>query len=154
MQNIARKGIHYLQNLNAANVPADLIAKGQNQVIDASLTLIRERAKLKVLLEDSIIIPQVITKHRKKINYSEFYVRNHRNGIGKFYRNAFQPLCRPAEQQIQTGKELNDPRVLTDVGDVPAQEIRDCGIDNDRLMNVISKSVKLVMEEMSMSCTH
>lgn len=46
-----------------------------------------------------------------------------------------------------TGKELNDPRVLTDVGDVPVQEIRDCGVDDDRLMNIISESVKLVMEE-------
>jgi arginase len=47
------------------------------------------------------------------------------------------------------GKDLNDPRVLTDVGDVPVQEIRDCGVDDDRLMNVISESVKLVMEEVS-----
>ena len=45
------------------------------------------------------------------------------------------------------GKELKDPRVLTDVGDLPVQEIRDCGVDDDRLMNVISDSVKLVMEE-------
>lgn len=50
---------------------------------------------------------------------------------------------------VYTGKELNDPRVLTDVGDVPVQEIRDCGIDDDRLMNVISDSVKIVMEEVS-----
>jgi ferritin-like protein len=48
---------------------------------------------------------------------------------------------------LLAGKELNDPRVLTDVGDVPVQEIRDCGVDDDRLMNVISESVKLVMEE-------
>lgn len=46
-----------------------------------------------------------------------------------------------------SGKELKDPRVLTDVGDVPVQEIRDCGVDDDRLMNVIGESVKLVMEE-------
>lgn len=45
------------------------------------------------------------------------------------------------------GKELNDPRVLTDVGDVPVQEIRDCGVDDDKLMDVISESVKLVMEQ-------
>ncbi|KAK2993433.1 hypothetical protein RJ640_002563, partial [Escallonia rubra] len=44
-------------------------------------------------------------------------------------------------------KELNDPRVLTDVGDVPVQELRDCGIDDDKLMHIISESVKLVMEE-------
>lgn len=48
---------------------------------------------------------------------------------------------------LLAGKELNDPRVLTDVGDVPVQEIRDCGVDDDRLMSVISESVKLVMEE-------
>lgn len=47
------------------------------------------------------------------------------------------------------GKELNDPRILTNVGDVPIQEIRDCGVDEDRLMNVISESVKLVMDEVS-----
>ena len=48
------------------------------------------------------------------------------------------------------GKELNDPRVLTDVGDVPIQEIRDCGVEDDRLMHVISESVKTVMEEVSL----
>ena len=50
-----------------------------------------------------------------------------------------------------SGKELKDPRVLTDVGDVPVQEIRDCGVDDDRLMKVISESVKLVMEQVSWS---
>lgn len=40
--------MHYLKQLSSANVPAALIEKGQNRVIDASLTLIRERAKLKV----------------------------------------------------------------------------------------------------------
>ena len=45
------------------------------------------------------------------------------------------------------GKDIKDQRVLTDVGDVPLQEIRECGVDDDRLMNVISDSVKLVMQE-------
>lgn len=48
MKNVGRMGIHYLQRLNAENVPKDLIEKGQARVIEASLTLIRERAKLKV----------------------------------------------------------------------------------------------------------
>jgi arginase len=48
MSTIGRRGIHYFQKLNAANIPAALIEKGQSRVIDASLTLIRERAKLKV----------------------------------------------------------------------------------------------------------
>jgi hypothetical protein len=39
--------------------------------------------------------------------------------------------------------------VLTDVGDVPIQEIRDCGVEDDRLMHVISESVKTVMDEVS-----
>ena len=37
--------------------------------------------------------------------------------------------------------------MLTDVGDVPIQEIRDCGVDDHRLMNVIGEFVKLVTEE-------
>ena len=41
-------GIHYMQKLHASNVPKELVEKGQNRVIEASLTLIRERAKLKV----------------------------------------------------------------------------------------------------------
>ena len=59
----------------------------------------------------------------------------------------------PSERQCfaNAGKELTDPRVLTDVGDVPVQEIRDCGVDDERLMKVVSDSVKLVMEEVSNS---
>ena len=45
---IGRRGVHYLQKLKAAKIPSELIEKGQNRVIDASLTLIREKAKLKV----------------------------------------------------------------------------------------------------------
>jgi len=45
------------------------------------------------------------------------------------------------------GKDLRDPRVITNVGDVPIEEIRDCGVDDKRLANVISESVKLVMDE-------
>lgn len=48
MKNMGRMGMHYLQRLNAENVPKNLIEKGQSRVIEASLTLIRERAKLKV----------------------------------------------------------------------------------------------------------
>lgn len=50
MSYIGRKGIHYFQKLNAANVASGLLEKGQNRVVDASLTLIRERAKLKVYI--------------------------------------------------------------------------------------------------------
>ena len=45
------------------------------------------------------------------------------------------------------GKDLADPRVLTDVGDVPIQEMRDSGIGDEHLMKAVSDSVKLVMDE-------
>ena len=51
MSSLGRRGIHFFHKLNAANVPTDLLEKGQNRVIDASLTLIRERAKLKVYVD-------------------------------------------------------------------------------------------------------
>lgn len=42
-----------------------------------------------------------------------------------------------------------DPRVLTDCGDIPIQEMRDSGVKDDRLMAVISESVKLIMAEVT-----
>jgi arginase len=41
--------IHHVRRLSAAKVSTDALERGQSRVIDASLTLIRERAKLKVL---------------------------------------------------------------------------------------------------------
>lgn len=32
---------------------------------------------------------------------------------------------------------------------MPVQELRDSGVDDDRLMSIISESVKLVMEEVN-----
>ena len=51
---------------------------------------------------------------------------------------------------FNAGKEIDDIRVLTDVGDLAVQELRDCGVDDYRLMNTVSESVKLVMEEVSL----
>lgn len=36
---------------------------------------------------------------------------------------------------------------MTDVGDVPIQEMRACGVDDERLMQTITDAVKLVMDE-------
>lgn len=38
-------------------------------------------------------------------------------------------------------------RILTDVGDVPVQEMRGCGVSDETLMQTITDSVKLVMDE-------
>ena len=42
------KWIHHIKRLSATKVSAEVVEMGQSRVIDASLTLIRERAKLKV----------------------------------------------------------------------------------------------------------
>ncbi|EXB76234.1 hypothetical protein L484_025588 [Morus notabilis] len=145
MNKIGKKGIHYLQKLNAANVPSDLLEKGQNRVINASLTLIRERAKLKGELVRALGGAKAsATLLGVPIGHNSSFLQG----------PAFAPprireaiWCGSTNSTTEEGKELNDPRVLTDVGDVPVQEIRDCGVEDDRLMNVVSESVKLVMEQ-------
>jgi len=37
--------------------------------------------------------------------------------------------------------------VIADVGDVPVQDIRACGVKDERLMKLISDSVKIVMDQ-------
>ncbi|KAJ7007486.1 arginase 1 [Populus alba x Populus x berolinensis] len=146
MSIIGKRGIHYLQKLKTANIPPELLEKGQNRVIDASLTLIRERAKLKgELLRALGGVKASTTLLGVPLGHNSSFLQG----------PAFAPprireaiWCGSTNSSTEEGKELNDPRVLTDVGDVPVQEIRDCGVDDDRLMNVISESVKLVMEEM------
>ncbi|XP_050209814.1 arginase 1, mitochondrial-like [Mercurialis annua] len=138
----ARRGIHYLK---AAKVPAEVIEEGQKRVIDASLSLIRESAKLKgelvralggaVATSSLIGIP---------LGHNSSFLQG----------PAFAPplireaiWCGSTNSTTEEGKELRDQRVLTNVGDLPVQEMRDCGVDDDRLMNVVSESVKLVMEQ-------
>lgn len=145
MQNILRRGVHSLQKLNADNIPAELIKKGQDRVIDASLTLIRERAKLKGELlralggvkASSCLLGVPLGHNSSFLQGPAFAPPRIREAI----------WCGSTNSSTEIGKDLKDPRVLTDVGDVPVQEIRDCDVDDDRLMNVISESVKLVMEE-------
>lgn len=145
MKNIGKMGIRYLHKLNGGNVPKDLIEKGQNRVIEASLTLIRERAKLKGELiralggatASSSLLGVPLGHNSSFLQGPAFAPPRIREAIWDGSTNS----------TTEEGKELNDPRVLTDVGDVPIQELRDCGVDDDRLMNIISESVKLVMEQ-------
>ncbi|KAL5073220.1 hypothetical protein RYX36_012204 [Vicia faba] len=145
MSTIARRGIHCLQRLNSANVSAALLEKGQNRVIDASLTLIRERAKLKGELvralggavATSSLLGVPLGHNSSFLQGPAFAPPRIREAI----------WCGSTNSTTEEGKDLKDSRVLTDVGDVPIQEIRDCGVDDKRLMSVIGESVKLVMEE-------
>ncbi|MCO5606662.1 hypothetical protein L7F22_060851 [Adiantum nelumboides] len=45
------------------------------------------------------------------------------------------------------GKDLKDPRVMVDIGDMPIQELQSLGIEEKDLMDSISNAVKLVMNE-------
>ncbi|WRX30922.1 Ureohydrolase - like 2 [Theobroma cacao] len=145
------RGIHYLQKLSAANIPSDLIEKGQSRVIDASLTLIREKAKLKGELVRALGGSLASTSLLGvPLGHNSSFLQG----------PAFAPprireamWCGSTNSTTEEGKELKDPRVLTDVGDLAVQEIRDCGVDDDRLMNVVSESVKIVMEEVSFRLT-
>lgn len=49
-----------MQRLNAANVSPALLEKAQNRVIDAALTLIREKAKLQVKINAQVIIAYIL----------------------------------------------------------------------------------------------
>ncbi|OIT08217.1 PREDICTED: arginase 1, mitochondrial [Nicotiana attenuata] len=145
MKSAGRMGIHYMQKLNAANVPKELVENGHNRVIEASLTLIRERAKLKGELIRALggavastsLLGVPLGHNSSFLQGPAFAPPRIREAI----------WCGSTNSTTEEGKELNDPRVLTDVGDVPIQELRDSGVDGDRLMSIISESVKLVMEE-------
>ncbi|KAL6311499.1 hypothetical protein AAG906_009799 [Vitis piasezkii] len=149
-----KEGIHYWQKLNAANVPAELIENGQNRVIDASLLLFGELVRaLGGALASSSLLGVPLGHNSSFLQGPAFAPPRIREAIWCGSTNATTEEDGDSVRQGRTssdnsgGKELNDPRVLTDVGDVPVQEIRDCGVDDDRLMKIISESVKLVMEE-------
>ncbi|KAG2564652.1 hypothetical protein PVAP13_7NG077656 [Panicum virgatum] len=125
------KWIHHIQRLCAAKVSAEAVERGQSRVIDASLTLIRERAKLKAeLLRALGGVKASASLLGVPLGHNSSFLQG----------PAFAPprireaiWCGSTNSSTEEGKELNDPRVLTDV--------------DDRLMHVISESVKTVMEE-------
>ncbi|KAK6804395.1 hypothetical protein RDI58_002179 [Solanum bulbocastanum] len=176
MKSAGRMGIHYMQKLHASNVPKELVEKGQNRVIEASLTLIRERAKLKLNSSDVEAFFWFILAILVGVGVYKFSTASSRGELvralggaeastsllgvplghnSSFLQGpAFAPprireamWCGSTNSTTEEGKELDDPRILTDVGDVPVQELRDAGVDDHRLMSIISESVKLVMEE-------
>ncbi|KAG6749380.1 hypothetical protein POTOM_046425 [Populus tomentosa] len=127
------RGIHYLSKLKAANLPPELLEKGQNRG-----ELLRALGGVKA---SATLLGVPLGHNSSFLQGPAFAPPRIREAIWCGSTNS------STEEGCENSKELNDPRVLTDVGDVPVQEIRDCGVDDDILMNVISESVKLVMEE-------
>ncbi|XP_031503571.1 arginase 1, mitochondrial [Nymphaea colorata] len=144
MRNLGKVGVQYMQKLNALNHSTSII-EGQNRIVEASLTLIRERAQHKAdivkalggAVASSSLLGVPLGHNSSFLQGPAFAPPRIREAI----------WCGSTNSTTETGKDLKDLRVLNDVGDVPVQEIRDCGVDDDRLMNVISESVKIVMDE-------
>ncbi|EFJ37771.1 hypothetical protein SELMODRAFT_73545 [Selaginella moellendorffii] len=121
------------------------LVDGQNRVTGASLTLIRERAHLKA--------EQVRAAGGAKATSCLLGVPLGHNS--SFLQGpAFAPprireaiWCGSTNSTTEAGKELADIRILTDVGDVQIQEMRSCGVEDEALMQIISDSVKLVMDQ-------
>lgn len=138
----------FLHSYTVENIPSVQLAKGQDRVVEASLTLIRERAKLKAELLRSLggsiatscLLGVPLGHNSSFLQGPAFAPPRIREAI----------WCGSTNSATEKGKELKDPRVLMDVGDVPVQEMRDCGIDDERLMKTVSDSVKCVMEEPSL----
>ncbi|KAL8228001.1 hypothetical protein R6Q57_015585 [Mikania cordata] len=141
--NIGRRGIHYLHTVN--KIPKNLLEEGQNRVAEASLTLIHEQAKLKAELVRAFGGAKATsTLLGIPLGHNSSYLQGPAFAP-PFIREAI--WSGSTNSTTEEGTVLDDPRVLADVGDLPVQELRDCGIDDERLMNIVSDSVRLVMEE-------
>ncbi|KAL2641974.1 hypothetical protein R1flu_009561 [Riccia fluitans] len=124
---------------------AQSITQGQNRVVEASLTFIRELARLRA--------EQVRAIGGAKATACLLGVPLGHNS--SFLQGpAFAPprireaiWCGSTNSATESGMDLNDTRVMTDVGDVPIQEMRNCGVEDERLMKTISDAVKIIMDE-------
>ncbi|KAK7349649.1 hypothetical protein VNO77_07173 [Canavalia gladiata] len=161
MSSIGCRSMHSMRRLYAAKIAGDSLEKGRNGVIDASLKLIREKAKLEAFWKKAIYIKAeaVFVQGELVRTLGGATATSTLLGVPLGPNSSFlqgtafaPPRIREAIWTASTnsiteeGKDIEDVRVLTDVGDVPVQEIRDCWDDDDRLMNVITDSVKAVMD--------
>ncbi|KAK7349647.1 hypothetical protein VNO77_07170 [Canavalia gladiata] len=142
---IGRRGIHCWEKLCDESIPHEVLEPAQQNVINASLTLIRETAKLKSkLVQAAGGAIATSTLLGVPLGHNSSYLEGPAFGP-PFIREAIWSAS--SNSTTEEGKDLADLRVLADVGDIPIQELRDCGIDDKRLFQVITDSVKLVMNE-------
>ncbi|XP_022015661.1 arginase 1, mitochondrial isoform X1 [Helianthus annuus] len=140
--NIGRRGIRRFST--ASKIPKSLEG-GQQRVIDAALGLVREQAKLKGEqvralggAKATTCLLGVPLGHHSSYHQGPQYAPPFiREGIWHGSSN----------NTTEAGVVLDDPRVMVDAGDIPIQELRRCEVDDDNLMQVVTDSVKVVMEE-------
>ncbi|RDX84380.1 Arginase, partial [Mucuna pruriens] len=149
---IGRRGIHCMQKLCAEKISGESLETAQNRVIDAALTLVRENARLKASLQESN--RELVQSFGGAVATSTLLGVPLGHNSSYLEGPAFAPpfirdgiWSASANSTTEEGKDLADLRVLADVGNIPVQEIRDCGIEDERLMKIVSDSVKIVMDE-------
>ncbi|TKY45535.1 Arginase protein [Spatholobus suberectus] len=144
---IGRRGIHCMPKLLAEKISRDSLQTTQNHVINAALTLVRENARLKRELVHSFGgAVATSTLLGVPLGHNSSFLQGPAFSP-PFIRDAIWSAS--ANSTTEEGKDLADLRVLVDVGDIPVQELRDCGIEDERLMKVVSDSVKIVMDEVN-----
>eukprot|EP00270_Netrium_digitus_P006044 TRINITY_DN1820_c0_g1_i1.p1 TRINITY_DN1820_c0_g1~~TRINITY_DN1820_c0_g1_i1.p1 ORF type:complete len:369 (+),score=73.39 TRINITY_DN1820_c0_g1_i1:127-1233(+) len=115
------------------------------RVIQASLALVKERAQLKAeevrqaggAQATACLLGVPLGHNSSFLQGPAFAPPRIREAI----------WCGSTNSWTEAGKDLRDVRVLTDAGDVPVQELRDCGIGDHHLMRYVSNSVSTVMVE-------
>jgi arginase len=58
--------------------------------------------------------------------------------------------CDSTNSFTERGVDLNDLRTLVDVGNLPIQELRDCGVDDKQLFDAISSAIKIILKQVSL----
>ncbi|CAK8575069.1 unnamed protein product [Lathyrus sativus] len=132
MSIIARRG--FKQTLDKAT-----------RLIDASPSLLQEKANYKGETARAVMGGAIATSTLLGVPLGH-------NGSYHEGPTFAPPLVREAiwndstNSTTEEGKNLVDPRVFADVGDIPIQDLRNLGVNEDKLMNFISDSVKIVMD--------
>lgn len=124
---------------------AAFVDEGQSRVVEASLALIRERARLKaaqVRSKGGSIATTCLVG--VPLGHSSSFLEGPAFAPPKIRKALW---CRSTNSTTEEGKVLDDARVLTDAGDVPVQELRNCGVNDEALMLAITDYIKLVMGE-------
>ncbi|CAA0806051.1 Arginase 1- mitochondrial [Striga hermonthica] len=145
MNTIARRGISYMKSKGKAALssPANVTA-GQDTLLQTAVQEIRDRCKLKgdILrnlggaVATSTMLGLPLGHHSSAHEGPKYAPPLIREGLWDISTNS----------TTEEGKDISDPRVLSDVGDVPIQELHEAQIDDDRLMQCITDCVKEVMD--------
>ncbi|XP_058769525.1 arginase, mitochondrial-like [Vicia villosa] len=123
----------------------ELTNAGQESVINASLTYLKEKAKLKAEIAKTLLNGATATSTLLGVPLG--HNASYHEGA------AFAPpRIREAiwddstNSTTEEGKDLIDPRILADAGDIPVQDMRNLGVSEEKIMKFISDSVKIVMD--------